>query len=159
MPQTRYKFQGITSQFMESFQGICRFLGILVTDRHPLKRIKKVNLGKAKAYRHELRRTQNTGEVLRDYRNALQKSQKPGVAFPHESCSSKDLAPEIEAIALTQYTLKKGLQEFGQEGMTALGKEMGQLHTRKVGKPIDSESLTRDQKRASLQYLVFLTKK
>jgi hypothetical protein len=65
----------------------------------------------------------------------------------------------MEAIALTQYTLKRGLKEFGNDGLTALSKEMGQLHTRKVGKPIDSNQLTRDQKRASLRYLMFLTKK
>ena len=81
------------------------------------------------------------------------------MSFPHDSCTSKDLTPELEAIALTQYTLKRGLKEFGSEGITALGKEVEQLHTRKVAKPVDGNDLTTDQKRASLRYLMFLTKK
>jgi hypothetical protein len=94
-----------------------------------------------------------------DLRDQLRTAQKPGVLFPHDSCVSTDLTPDLEAIALTQYTLKKGLKEFGKDGITALGKEMAQLHTRRVAKPVDGNILTRDQKRASLQYLMFLTKK
>ncbi len=96
-----------------------------------------------------------------DLRDQLQASQKPGVIFPHDNdtCSSKTLAPELEAIALTQYTLKRGLKEFGVSGIEALGKEVGQLHTRKVAKPIDSRTLTRAEKQATLRYLMFLTKK
>jgi hypothetical protein len=54
----------------------------------------------------------------------LKASQKPGVIFPHDNdtCSSKVLAPELEAIALTQYTLKRGLKEFGADGIDAFGK-------------------------------------
>jgi hypothetical protein len=85
--------------------------------------------------------------------------QKPGVSFPHDSCSSQKLTPEFEAIALTQYNLKRGLKEFGQDGFTALGKEMEQLHVRKVAKPVDGSNLTASQKQASLRYLMFLTKK
>jgi hypothetical protein len=81
------------------------------------------------------------------------------VSFPHDSCSSKDLTPELEAIALTQYSLKRGLKEFGNDGLVALGKEVQQLYTRKVSKPVDGNDLTKDQKRASLRYLMFLTKK
>jgi hypothetical protein len=69
------------------------------------------------------------------------------------------LTPEVEATALTQYTLKRGLKEFGEDGRTALGKEIEQLYTRKVSKLVDDDNLTKDQKRASLRYLMFLTKK
>jgi hypothetical protein len=89
-----------------------------------------------------------------DLRDQLKTEQKPGVSFPHDSCSSKDLTPELEAITLTQYNLKRGLKEFGNDGLIALGKEVKQLYTRKVSKP-----LTKDQKRAFLQYLMFLTEK
>jgi hypothetical protein len=94
-----------------------------------------------------------------DRRDQLKREQKPGVSFPQDSCSSKDLTPELEAIALTQYNLKRGLKEFGNDGLTALGKEVEQLYTRKVSKPVNSDDLTKDQKRASLRYLMFLTKK
>jgi hypothetical protein len=94
-----------------------------------------------------------------DIRDQLRSQQKPGVAYPHDSCVSTDLTPDLEAIALTQYTLKRGLKEYGSDGLVALGKEMAQLHTRKVAKPVDSNSLSREQKRATLRYLMFLTKK
>ena len=67
------------------------------------------------------------------------------MSFPHDSCLSKDIAPELEAAALTQYNLKRGLKEFGQDGFVALGKEVGQLHTQKVAKPIDGNNLSREQ--------------
>jgi hypothetical protein len=53
----------------------------------------------------------------------------------------------LEAIALTQYNLKRGLKEFGNDGIITLGKEMEQLHTRKVAKPaVDGGNLTLEQK-------------
>jgi hypothetical protein len=94
-----------------------------------------------------------------DPRDQLKVEQKPGVCFPHDSCSSKDLTPEPEAIALTQRTLKRGLKEFGDDGHTALGKEIEQLCTREVSKPVNGDNLTKDQKRASLRHLMFLAKK
>jgi hypothetical protein len=94
-----------------------------------------------------------------DMRDDLRLQQKPGVCFPQDSSVSTKLTPDLEATALTQYTLKRGLKEFGADGIAALGKEMGQLHTRKVAKPVDASALTREQKRASLRYLMFLTKK
>jgi hypothetical protein len=60
---------------------------------------------------------------------------------------------------MTQYNLKRGLKEFGKDGIVALGKEMEQLHTRKVSKPVDSSKLSKVQKRASLRYLIFIYKK
>jgi hypothetical protein len=98
-------------------------------------------------------------DVYGDRRDQLKAEQKPGVSFPHDSCSPKTLTPEFEATALTQYTLKRGLKEFGIDGITALGKEVEQLYTRKVSKPVDGDDLTREQKQASLRYLMFLTKK
>ena len=60
---------------------------------------------------------------------------------------------------MTQYNLKRGLKEFGKYGVAALGKEMEQLHTQKVAKPVDADNLTQTQKRATLRYLMFRTKK
>ena len=98
-------------------------------------------------------------ELYGDLCDELTAKQKPGVWFPHDSCSSRSITSDLEATALTQYNLKHGLREFGKDGVTALGKEMEQLHTRKVGKPIHSSNLTRDQKKATLRYLMFLTQK
>ena len=115
---------------------------------------------KKKTIAHKtIRKEPEESNVYGDRRDQLKAEQKPGVSFPHDSCSPKDLTPELEATALTQYTLKRGLKEFGIDGLTALGKEVEQLYTRKVSKPVDGNDLTRDQKQSSLRYLMFLTKK
>ena len=78
-----------------------------------------------------------------DLRDQLKSGQKPGVIFPKDTCSTKGLTSDLEVIAFTQYTLKRGLKEFGKDGVEAVGKEMEQLHRRKVAKPIHSSNLTR----------------
>ncbi len=88
----------------------------------------------------------NKKAVFGDLCDQLRSRQKPGVCFPHDSCSLKDLTPDLESIALTQYTLKRGLREFGNDGIVAFIKEMEQLYMRKLAKPVDSNSLTRDKK-------------
>jgi hypothetical protein len=64
-------------------------------------------------------------EIYGDRWDQLKAEQKPGVLFPHDSCSSKDLTPEFEATALTQYTLKRGLKEFGIDGLTDCPRKRG----------------------------------
>uniref|UniRef100_UPI002596A4F3 hypothetical protein n=1 Tax=uncultured Marinobacter sp. TaxID=187379 RepID=UPI002596A4F3 len=100
-----------------------------------------------------------TTDEYGDLRDQLLSEQKPGVSFPHDSCLSTGLTSDLEATALTQYNLKRGLKEYGNDGVVALGKEVKQLHTRKVAKPIDGNNLTREQKQATLRYLMFLSKK
>jgi hypothetical protein len=101
----------------------------------------------------------NKQKGLRDLRDRLRSIQKPGMLFPCDSYSTKELPPDLEAFVMTQYNLKRGLKEFGKDGTVALGKEMEQLHTRKVAKPVDSSKLFQVQKRASLRYLMFMSKK
>jgi hypothetical protein len=103
--------------------------------------------------------TREDSDGFGDLRYQLRSEHKLGVSFPHDSCSSKDLTSELEATALTQYNLKRGLKEFGNDGIVTLGKEMEQLHARKVAKPVDGNKLTAEKKRATLQYLMFLSKK
>ena len=84
----------------------------------------------------------------------LRSQQKPGVqrAIDHE----KDLA-DLEAAVMTQYGMKKGLEKFGQKGVDAVEIELKQLHDRKVVKP--TNQLSYAQKKASLEYLMFLKEK
>ena len=58
-----------------------------------------------------------------------------------------------------QMSMKRGLREFGEEGYTAVRKEMQQLHDRKVMQPIKRKDLSPTQKREALGYLMFLRKK
>eukprot|EP00957_Ditylum_brightwellii_P196404 14964730-Ditylum_brightwellii.AAC.1 len=60
---------------------------------------------------------------------------------------------------LTQYHVSKGLKVFGDEGKNAVLNELKQLHDRMVLDPKEPEKLTHEEKKMSLQYLMFLTKK
>jgi hypothetical protein len=60
---------------------------------------------------------------------------------------------------MTQYSVKKGLKEFGEAGAEAVVAEMRQLHDRKVIEPVKAGMLTTKEKRGALQYLMFLKKK
>ena len=94
-----------------------------------------------------------------DLRDQLRSQQKAGVSHPNDTCTNTNLTADLEAIELTQYNLKRGLKEFGKDGVDALGKEMEQLHMRKVAKPVDASKLTPEEKKATLRYLKFITKK
>jgi Reverse transcriptase (RNA-dependent DNA polymerase) len=61
--------------------------------------------------------------------------------------------------AMTQYSMKQGIKEFGEDGVEAVLNELRQLHDRKVLEPIQPNELTREEKRAALHYLMFLKKK
>jgi hypothetical protein len=58
-----------------------------------------------------------------------------------------------------QMSLKKGLKHFGKDGADAVIKELRQLDYRDVIKPVLARSLTREQKRESLNYLMYLKQK
>ena len=66
---------------------------------------------------------------------------------------------ELEHTALTQYSVKKGLQIFGRDGAEAVLSEMRQLHDMKALEPRRAEMLTREEKKRALEYLMFLKKK
>lgn len=65
----------------------------------------------------------------------------------------------LEDTVMTQHSIKRGLKEFGEAGVDAVLKELQQLHDRKVLEPMDASQMSREEKRASLQYLMFLKKK
>jgi hypothetical protein len=69
----------------------------LKNEKRPLRTQNKKKEGE-----HPRTKTGSYGNM----RDQLQAAQKPGVCFPDDSCLSKDLTPDLEAIALTQYTLK-----------------------------------------------------
>jgi Reverse transcriptase (RNA-dependent DNA polymerase) len=61
--------------------------------------------------------------------------------------------------AMTQFTMKKGIEEFGDDGVDAVLGELQQLHDRKVLMPKIADELTSGERRAALRYLMFLKKK
>ena len=65
----------------------------------------------------------------------------------------------LESIVMTQYNMKKGIKMFGEPGVDAVLKELQQLHDRKVLEPKGASEMTNDDKKAALQYLMFLKQK
>jgi hypothetical protein len=120
---------------------------------------RRLKIKEKRKIRNETRDEPEELNEFGDLHDRLRAAQKPGVSFRNDSCSSKGLTPDFEATALTQCDLKRGLKEFGDDGITALRKEVEQLHMRKVAKPVDSSRLSREEKRASLRHLMFLTRK
>jgi hypothetical protein len=55
--------------------------------------------------------------------------------------------------------VRQGLKIFGEAGAQAVVKEMKQLHDRAVIQPKLAMILTREEKKRSLQYLMFLKQK
>ena len=68
-------------------------------------------------------------------------------------------AEQAEHVMMTQFSIKRGLKEFGEAGALAVIEEMKQLDVRDVMEPVQWESLTKEQKKASLEYLMFLKRK
>eukprot|EP00957_Ditylum_brightwellii_P064063 4859920-Ditylum_brightwellii.AAC.1 len=66
--------------------------------------------------------------------------------------------PTITTI-LTQYHVSHRLKVFGQPGVDAVLTELQQLHDQMVLKPRSPKEMTKQEKSATLQYLMFLKKK
>ena len=64
-----------------------------------------------------------------------------------------------EVLETPQMSLKTGLRAFGADGAKAVEKEMKQLHDREVMIPVHKKSLTHEQRKEALAYLMFLKRK
>jgi hypothetical protein len=83
-------------------------------------------------------------------------------AYDLHPCKPRDYShrhTDLEHTAFTQYNVKKGLKIFGEASAKAVVTEMKQLHNRGMIEPKLVNMLTREEKHASLQYLMFLKKK
>ena len=60
---------------------------------------------------------------------------------------------------LTQYHMSKGLKVFGEPGVEVIRKELEQLHDRVVMDLKNADKMAKCQKKAVLQYLMFLKQK
>eukprot|EP00957_Ditylum_brightwellii_P185361 14114210-Ditylum_brightwellii.AAC.1 len=61
--------------------------------------------------------------------------------------------------ALTQYSLKQGIEKFGKQGKDAVVDEFQQLHDMDTFDPKHEKELTSEQKRKALKALMFLKQK
>ena len=56
---------------------------------------------------------------------------------------------------MANYSLNKGLKQFGSKGYKATMAEIKQLHEREVFKPIDVRTLTPQEKFKAMESLIF----
>jgi hypothetical protein len=91
---------------------------------------------------------------VRDYSQHLGEARQP-----NDFTGTQHGLEGLHHTALTQYSVKRGLKEFGEKGASAVVKEMKQLHDRHVGEPVKANLLTSGEKRRALEYLMFLKKK
>jgi Reverse transcriptase (RNA-dependent DNA polymerase) len=66
---------------------------------------------------------------------------------------------ERGSLATPQMSMKRGLKLFGEDGVSAVGAEIKQLHDRAVMKPATATELTFEQRKEALAYLMFLKRK
>jgi hypothetical protein len=78
---------------------------------------------------------------------------------PRHPCDYSHLHTVLEGTAMTQHSLKKGIKLFGDAGVDAVLKELQQLHDRGVVEPKGAGDLSCEEKKAALQYLMFIKKK
>ena len=69
------------------------------------------------------------------------------------------LARIMEKVFVVTYSLKKGIAKFGKRGTDAAESEMNQLHSREAWKPLDVNTLTKEERRSAMESLMFLTEK
>ena len=62
----------------------------------------------------------------------------------------------LASTVMTQHSMKKGIKIFGEAGVEAVLQELKQLHDRKVLEPRSATDLSHSEKKAALQYLMFL---
>ncbi len=65
----------------------------------------------------------------------------------------------VGLIMAHQYSMKKGIELFGERAEKALLKELKRIHDMDTYTPMDHSKLTREQKRKALSTMFFLTKK
>jgi Reverse transcriptase (RNA-dependent DNA polymerase) len=73
--------------------------------------------------------------------------------------SGEEMDDSVLGFIFTQVSMKRGLKMFGDKGREAVEAELHQLHDRKVMEPVHAESLSPEEKKKALQYLMFLKEK
>ena len=65
----------------------------------------------------------------------------------------------LESIVMSQHLIKKEIKLYGNAGVQAVLTELQQLHNRNVLEPTDGSTLSHDERKAALPYLMFLKQK
>ena len=66
---------------------------------------------------------------------------------------------KLMATVMTQYSMKQGIRLFGDRVLTAIRKEMQQLHTRKVLNPRKKKEISKEAMDQMLEYVMTIKEK
>lgn len=92
----------------------------------------------------------------------LAQQDKTAVPPSYNVANLAEISPSLEPLLgtiLTQYGVNRGLKLFGANGEEAVLNELRQLHEREVLHPRSGRGLSSADRRAALQYLMFLKQK
>ena len=78
---------------------------------------------------------------------------------PRQPVDYRESFAHIAPTLLAQYSVAKGLKIWGEAGADAVIKEMQQLDMREAIEPVMAHMLTAAEKKAALEYLMFIQKK
>ena len=79
---------------------------------------------------------------------------------PLHSMDDEDYMLYILGVVMVQhFILNKGLKEFGDRAKEATMKEITQIHDIDMYRPLDASTLTWEQRKRALSYLLFLVEK
>ena len=65
----------------------------------------------------------------------------------------------VGVIFVQQYSLKQGLELFGEKADTVVSKELTQIHDMETHEPVDPKTMTYEDRRKDLASLLFITEK
>ena len=116
------------------------------------------DVGRAAAEGGELPKRERRRKVddVRECVNLMSSEADPDALF---TLMMEEDPEEMSTFLTAQMSAKAGLKHFGEDGAQAIMKELEQLLRRKVMKGRDANSLTKEQKKAALQHLMFLKEK
>ena len=78
---------------------------------------------------------------------------------PKQMRSTSVYNSQVIHYMMTQYSLKRGLKEFPEEGKKAVKTELEQLYDKQVFKPVHWKDLTRQDKLKVLNSIIFIKRK
>jgi hypothetical protein len=123
--------------------------------RNPVKRVlMNIESTKAKKYSTQLNQVEH---ISKEY--SLEEAKVMMMIISKIEEKLQAIHQEIASQHVITYSLKKGIQKFGDSAKEAATKEMQQMVDRKCFVPIDKEALNDVEKRRALESLIFLSEK
>ena len=125
----------------------------------PLKSVRKVRFADEHKFSTKKESCHNLISQSINPDNKLEYTSKTSLYIARTMCELRKRAHDEGVVFGQQFTLKKGLKEFQERGVTACKKELGQLHKRVVFDPVSVKDMTTSERRKAQESFMFLTEK